>query len=414
MSTPRSASAAFSIDAPVPNTGMASTDEQIAFWRARFDANPEDYISVMQLGRTFLNKARETGDVADYERAEAALRKSLDLFPDYEDAQVYLAGARFAEHDFTGAFDLATHVYTTDPKSLQALATIGDAQLELGNYDTASTAYQQLLDRAPSPPAYSRNARLLWLQGRPTEAFDFMQRAARDPASVELSRETAAWYEWQLGELSFQAGRVDDAATYYEASLKRYPNYYLALAGLGKARAAQGRYDDAIALYQHAVDIIPQPDFLAGLGDLYTVTGRPEDARRQYDTVDFIGKLAAINRVVYNRQLALFSANHDRNLPGALDLATQELKVRKDIYGYDALAWTLYKNGRFQEAAQASTQAMSLLTRDATLYYHAGMIAQALGDQGQAKQLLQEALSINPHFDLLQARVAQDALKHLS
>ena len=126
--------------------------------------------------------------------------------------------------------------------------------------------------------------------------------------------------------------------------------------------------------------------------------------------MEFIGQLAAINKVVYNRQLALFYANHDRKLNESLDLAQKELAVRKDIYGYDTLAWALYKNGRYSEAAEAMSQAMKLGTQDALLFYHAGMIYEALGDYVQAQKHLSQALAINPHFDVLQSRIAQQTL----
>ena len=55
-------------------------------------------------------------------------------------------------------------------------------------------------------------------------------------------------------------------------------------------------------------------------------------------------------------------------------------------------------------------QALSLGTRDAMLYYHAGMIYVGLGDSLRAQAMLNEALSINSHFDLLQSRVARETL----
>jgi tetratricopeptide (TPR) repeat protein len=129
--------------------------------------------------------------------------------------------------------------------------------------------------------------------------------------------------------------------------------------------------------------------------------------------VEFIGKLQAINKVIYNRQLALFYANHNLNLNESLQLAQTELMNRKDIYAYDTYAWALYKNGRYTEAADAMQNAMRLHTRDALLYYHTGMIYKALDDHAQAETFLSQALLINPHFDLLQARIAQSALTNL-
>ena len=405
-----------SIDAenPALAPGMKTTDELIEFWRARFDRDPRDFISLTFLGEAFIRKGRETGDVSAYDRAEAALKKALEIDPNYDGAIAYLSAVRFVKHDFSSALDLAQQVYAVHPGALQALATIGDSQLELGNYAEAETVYKQLWDKNPSPAVYSRLSRLAWLKGNPTEALSKMQQAANEAKALDLAGENVAWYQFQVGELYFNTGQTDEAARNYTAALDSFNNYYLALAGLGKVRAAQGNYAEATDFYERAVAIIPQPDFLAALGDLYTLTGHTDKAKRQYDTVEFIGKLATINQVIYNRQLARFYTNHDQKLETALQLASNEIAVRKDIYGYDTLAWALYKNGRYQEAAQAIDQAMKLGTRDALLYYHAGMISVGLGDQARGQKLLSEALSINPHFDLLQARIAQATLSHLS
>ena len=133
-------------------------------------------------------------------------------------------------------------------------------------------------------------------------------------------------------------------------------------------------------------------------------------AKGEYDTVEFIGKLQAINQVIYNRQLALFYANHNLHLEKSLEMAQKELENRKDIYAYDTDAWALYKNHRYSEAAQMIKEAMKLGTRDAMLYYHAGMIYRSLSEETQAAQMLSEALTINPHFDLLQAPIARGTL----
>jgi tetratricopeptide (TPR) repeat protein len=392
---------------------MKTTNELIEFWQQRIKRDPRDYISLGYLGQTFMRRARETGDLADYERAQAALNQALELNPDYEPTIAFLGAVQYAKHDFATALKLASRVYSSDPQALQALATLGDAQLELGNYGEAEVAYRKLLDRAPTPPVYSRLARLVWLQGRPQEALDWMQRAVEEAQKANYAGEEAAWYEFQLGELYFNAGRTEDAEKHYAAAQSLFNSYYLPLVGFGKVRAAEGKYDEAVGFYERAVAIIPQPDFLAALGDLYTITDQRAKAQRQYDTVEFIGKLAAINQVVYNRQLALFYANHDRRVAEALDLATRELNGRKDIYGYDASAWALYKNGRYAEAAAAMDQAMRLGTQDALLYYHAGMIYAGLGNSRKAESLLREALAINPHFDLLQSRIAEDTLSQV-
>ena len=385
-------------------------DQAIQFFQERIKQNPQDAVSYTLLGEMYMRQARETGDVASYQRAEAALREALELLSGYIPARASLAAVLYAQHNFVEALELAGQVYQSDPRSTQALATLGDAYLALGNYQEGEEVYQELLQKNPTPPVLARHAHLAELKGKPEEALQLMQGAAGEALNSGGSKESVAWYLLRLGDLYFNTGRMDEAGEHYEAALRVLDNYYLALAGLGKVRAAQGRYPEAITFYEQSVAIIPQPDFLAALGDLYTITSQPDKAQRQYETVEFIGQLAAINKVVYNRQLALFYANHDRKLNESLDLAQKELAVRKDIYGYDTLAWALYKNGRYSEAAEAMSQAMKLGTQDALLFYHAGMIDEALGNHGQAQKHLSQALALNPHFDVLQSRIAQQTL----
>jgi len=56
----------------------------------------------------------------------------------------------------------------------------------------------------------------------------------------------------------------------------------------------------------------------------------------------------------------------------------EELKVRQDVYTYDALAWVLYKHKRYAEAKQAMDRALRMGTPEPSFRHHAGMIAAAL------------------------------------
>jgi tetratricopeptide (TPR) repeat protein len=166
-------------------------------------------------------------------------------------------------------------------------------------------------------------------------------------------------------------------------------------------------------LYEKAVAIVPQPDFLAALGDLYTRKGDTVRARVEYGTVEVIAKLAKINQQVYNRLLALFYADHGLQPDEALRLTQAELAVRKDVYGYDAYAWALYQTGRYAQARDASDKALAQGTADAKILYHSGLIAKAMGDTARARADLSRALAISPSFDPLQASRARAALDHL-
>jgi Flp pilus assembly protein TadD len=87
-----------------------------------------------------------------------------------------------------------------------------------------------------------------------------------------------------------------------------------------------------------------------------------------------------------------------------------EMKTRKDVYGYDLLAWALHRQGRDAVAHDAAQRALSQHTEDAQLYYHAGMIERSLGNTALARTYLERALALNPGFNVIQARIARAAL----
>jgi hypothetical protein len=47
------------------------------------------------------------------------------------------------------------------------------------------------------------------------------------------------------------------------------------------------------------------------------------------------------------------------------------MRTRRDIYAYDLLAWSLHKQGRDREAAEAMTVALGRGTQDPQLQRHA-------------------------------------------
>jgi Tfp pilus assembly protein PilF len=91
--------------------------------------------------------------------------------------------------------------------------------------------------------------------------------------------------------------------------------------------------------------------------------------------------------------------------------ALREYGLRRDIYGADAVAWTALKAGKIAQAQSAIKEALRLGTKDARLFYHAGMIAQAAGDKRGARDYLKRALALNAQFDPLQAPIARKALE---
>jgi tetratricopeptide (TPR) repeat protein len=402
-----------------------ATDKQIEALQDRVRKAPGDYSGYDELGAAFFQKARETGDVAYYDLAEQTLKKSLDLVPaDFRaaDPLVHMCLVYMGEHRFSDVLAYAQKAIALGSGNLAAFAVEGDAYTDMGDYDQASAAYNtvQTLGGAISSPlgvSYmldSRKAYLRFLHGDSSEAIGLMNSAIVAGLQTNVPGENLAWLYFELGERYFQAGDLANAERSYRAGMTADPHHYRSLAGLGKVRAAQGRFEESIHLYQRSIAIIPFPPYVAELGDVYKKAGRLNEAQQQYELVEYIAHLSKLNQVLANRELALFYADHEIKLAEALEFARKELEVRHDIYTWDTLAWVLYKNRQIQEAATAIKKALSLNTNDSLLMFHAGMIYHSLGADSDSQQFLSRALKANSHFHVFYADLASRTLDDIA
>jgi tetratricopeptide (TPR) repeat protein len=394
---------------PVEPANLPDVATQIAFWETRVASQP-GVTAYSHLASAHLRSARMSGDISAYQRAEASLDAALAINPDFPTARFLMASVRFALHDFQGALELAEGLAAERRPPEGTTGLLGDIYLALGDYDQARAAFEAEHARAPGPATLSRLAILADIDGDPEQAVQLMREASDAALAGGEPVENRAWYEYQVGFLLLKSGNPEDALERFERSDELWPGYYLARAGSARALAAKGDIEKAVAAYEELVAAVPQPEYLAALGDLYRLQGDGEAAREQFETVEFIAELGA---GAYDRQFTRFLLDHDLRLADALVFAQRDVEQRQDIYAYDTLAWALYKNGRYAEAAVAAETAMSRGTRDAVLYYHAGMIRLALDDEEGARTMLETALELDATFDPMQAGIARDTLQTL-
>jgi tetratricopeptide (TPR) repeat protein len=392
---------------------VRQTDSLITYYQQLLTRNPRNSKAYYGLGDAMIRKARETGDPDYFNRAEEALKRSLEIAPKNAGIMRHLAFVFYSRHEFDAAAAQARKAIEMEPTDGDSYGILGDALLEVGRYDDAKLAYRKMMELENSLYSRSRLAGLKSVQGDTAGSIVELEQAVAIGKATRQPAESIAWVEWQLGSDHFALGNLSEAERWYQRSLQTYPDYYRALAGLAQLRVAQQRYEEAIDLYQKAIAILPMPDYAAALGDIYAKIGRPEPARQQYELVEYIGRLNAINKILYNRELAYFYADHDMKPKEGLDLALRELDYRRDIYAYDVIAWSLYKNGQKAEASEAIEKALRLGTKDGKLFYHAGMIYNSLGAKDKAKEYLTRALSINPFFHPVFAETAAQTLKRL-
>jgi tetratricopeptide (TPR) repeat protein len=177
---------------------------------------------------------------------------------------------------------------------------------------------------------------------------------------------------------------------------------------MARLEAVEGHARKAIEIGEGALSIKLDPATIGTIGDAYAVVGDTAQAEEYFRTMEIA---VAGQPGAYHRAWSLFLLDHDRRVPEVLANVRAELETRKDVYGYDLLAWALHKSGLNIDARAAMTMAMSMGTQDAMLFYHAGVIDYALGDVASSRRNLEKALAINPYFHPAQPVEARRLLK---
>ncbi|MEO7300770.1 MAG: tetratricopeptide repeat protein [Verrucomicrobiota bacterium] len=394
----------------------AAFENLLRFYVQRLQRDPEDYSAQSKLAACYLQRVHETSNEDFLALAKAAAVASLaSVAAERNTGGLFaLTRAEFANHEFSAARDHALQLTRLAPDKGFSYAILGDALLELGNYDEAIAAFLKMEQLDPgSVETETRLARWATLHGKADDAQKHFAKTLFQLLEMSAPpRETVAWVRWQLGETAFAIGDYKNAERQYRDALITFPNYARALASLGRLRAAGGDLREAMTHYQQAIQSVRAPDFVAALGDLYQLEGNEKLARQWFKIVEELGQHSLqIHGTTHNRQLALFHADHDLKIEESFTNAVSEYAVRKDVYGADALAWTAFKSGRLTEAQAAIKEALRLGTQDAKLFYHAGMISLAAGQKSVGVDYLKRALALNPGFDPLQFSLAKKALQ---
>lgn len=388
------------------------TGDVIRALEQRVKADPENFAVQNKLGAYYLRRLRETGDHAHIAQAALAARASLAAVPAERNSGglALLAQTQAASHRFAAARDSARRLVELEPDEEYPLEILGDALLELGDYDAAGETYKRLERRAPGHlNTQVRLGRLAFLRGTPDAAREHFAAAlavAREAAVP--ADEQIAWCLWQLGDTAFSVGDYETAERHYRGALEANPSSLAAMASLGRVRAARGDLGGAVAHYEKAIAVDPMPVLVAALGDLYHLGGNQQAADEQHRSL-LEGERNEVDTRLDSRALVIFYADHDLKAAEAYEMAVRDYRERRDIYGADLVAWTALKAGKVAEAQAAIKDALRLETKEAKLWYHAGMIAIAAGDNASARDLLGRALALNPQFDPLQARIARRA-----
>jgi tetratricopeptide (TPR) repeat protein len=398
---------------PVSSRPALSENEvlelDIAFYRRRLQRDSLSARDEGELARLLLQRGRLLASEPDLREAERHARRSLRLRTAHNGATAQvLAGALMARHAFAEAREVAEGMVAADSSSRSARAMLGEIELELGDYAAARRTFGTLLTVRTDFVVAPRFARWEELNGQP-EAAEALFRGALAQAESRHGTPPSqlAWFHWRLGDLALRNGRADEANAELSKGLEVVPDDPRLLGTMARLSAARHRWREAIDEGERALARVVDPATLGLLSQVYAAVG---DSARSADARNAMA-VAVLNQPgPFHRGWSLLLLEQGREVPEVLARARAELTTRRDVYGWDLLAWSLYRSGRAPEAVPATDHALALGTRDAMLWYHAGMIRLAAGDSAGGRNALRTALRINPLWDPFQPDSARAAL----
>jgi tetratricopeptide (TPR) repeat protein len=352
-------------------------DQDILFFQRRIERDPTGALDLIRLGSLYLQRFAESGQEADLASAEAAARSSLaNRAQRNEAAWQLLAAALIGQHRFIEARAAAEQLVALDAESGLFRAILGEVLLELGEYERADSLFRPLLPRRYEAALAPRYARWLELRGKIGEARLLLE-AARDVAFQQADAipvQQIAWYELRLGELALRHNALGEARRRLDRGLALAPDDWRLLAA--RARLALATKDPrlAVALGDSSLARHLDPGTLAAVGDAWLAQGDTTAAEGYYRAMEAATQAP---RGGFHRGWYLALLDRGRRIPEVLAAVQADLATRKDVYGYDLLAWALFKSGRLPEARHAMAAALAWRTEDPQLQAHAAAIEAA-------------------------------------
>jgi tetratricopeptide (TPR) repeat protein len=361
-----------------PSSGLGQTpsaaERRIAAAERRIAAMPQSHDAYNDLALGLTQRARDTADPAFYDRAEEAVRRSLELNPGNLEGKKMRVWVLLGKHQFAAALELARALNKEIPDDVQVYGFLTDAYIELGKYKEAEEACQWMLDLRPgNVPALTRAAYLRELFGDIEGSIELMSAAYQRTPPEE--REDRVWLLVQLGHLESTAGRFENAERLLVEALDAIPGYHYALANLAKLRTAQDRHDEAARLLKQRYDTAPHPENLYDFAEALERAGRAAEARTAYTEFEMRAIKEAASWDNANRELIFYYAKQAGKPEAALRIARMEFARRQDVYTLDVYAWALYANSEYREARAQVSRVLAVGTKDPALVARARIIS---------------------------------------
>ena len=381
---------------------LARVDADLSAALARADALPSDWKRRELVVGLLQQRARLTGDLADYQRAESQLVLAMESAAEGSGPLLQRAGLNYSLHRLPPVeADLAQVEQRINlPSTTQSSVTLlrANTAFQQGRYAEARAGVSEALALHDSGAGWAATARQAWLRAEfetASEAYDEVEQRYHGVAN-----EPRAWTHLQRGLMDLDRGRYAEALEHYLAADRALPGYWLVHEHIAEVLVELDRTEQAEVLYRDVVERTGNPELMDALAGLLEADRRSEEAA-EWTQKAREGHLEAL--ALYPEAAAGHALGHwiDTGDDPAftLELATANVAARDNALSHIQLAQAYLLNND-AEAAWAEVQHfLDSPVRTADGLVVASEAAREVGEREQASVLCLEAKGIAANAD---------------
>ena len=309
------------------------------------------------LGRAYLASYNLTKDVTFASLAQQTARRASAIDPDLPEAQVTLGEILTATGRSGEAITVIRKALDRDPSSVPAILALAAALQKGRDMVGAEQTLLRLVELRPTSwSGFNRLGGLYFLSSRYEKAAEAFRRA------IALNPDVARVH-FNLGAVLLRLGWFEEARVALDDSIRISP-VPQAYSNIGVAHYLLGRFPEAAAAFQRAVDLAPKNyRWRIDLGDaLSQIPERAERARAAYEA--------------------------------ALPLVMSELSVNPaDALSVVLLGRCLARTGKPERAWSEIRRGVALAPEDQEVLETAAAAAMVVGKKAEALAWLQKAVA---------------------
>src|SRR5438874_1908596 len=355
----------------------------------------------------------------DTNQAMAELDQAVTIAPRYVDAIVLLAQLRLRAGDARSVIGPLESAMKLRPDLIQVKTLLADAYQAVGRSEDSTALFRDQVQKTPdSPQAYVLLGVVLRRQNKNDEARKAFEK------TLELDPENALAID-QLADLDLQAKDFAAVHRRADAVLQKQPRSAPAYYIHGRSYVMEKNFPAAEDALKKAIELDPNLAVVYNLlVSIYVQTNQLPEGLKQLDAVltknpqyapalltsgiiytqmgdfakarDSYEKALAVNPnfIPALNNLAYIYSEKLSNLNRAAELARKAHELHPAEPSItDTFGWVLYRQGKYQEAAELLAQSAAKAPDNGEIQFHLGMANYMMGRSEDARAALEKAVA---------------------